>query len=47
MSAATDIDLDSTYVGGTVSLVRDLLKDDRFEALEVNASDLRRDTLNS
>jgi hypothetical protein len=43
---ATDIDLDSTYVGGSAALARDLLGDERFEALEVNASDLRGDTVN-
>jgi hypothetical protein len=43
---ATDIDLDSTYVGGSAALVRDLLQDERFEALQVNASDIRRDIVN-
>jgi hypothetical protein len=42
---ATDIDLDSTYVAGGAALVLDLLGDQRFEALEVNASDVRRDTV--
>jgi hypothetical protein len=43
---ATDIDLDSTYVGGSAALVRDVLRDELFEAFEVNASDVRGDTVN-
>lgn len=43
---ATDIDLDSTYVGGSAALIRDLLGDRRFEALDVTASDVRGDTVN-
>lgn len=43
---ATDIDLDSTYVGGSAALARNLLEDERFEALQVNASDIRRDIVN-
>jgi hypothetical protein len=43
---ATDIDLDSTYVGGSATLVRELLGDTRFEALELSAGDRRGDTIN-
>lgn len=35
----TDVDLDSTYLGGTVALVADLLADDRLEALPVGVND--------
>ena len=44
---ATEIDLDSTYVGGSTVLVRDLLNDQRLEALEVQGTDARADTINS
>ena len=43
---ATDIDLDSTHLGGSASLIREILADSRFEALEVNGSDERRDRIN-
>jgi hypothetical protein len=43
---ATDIDLDSTYIGGSAALIRDLLGDERFETLQVDASDVRGDTVN-
>lgn len=33
---ATDVDLDSTYVGGSAALVRDLLADHRLEVLAVD-----------
>lgn len=36
---ATDEDLDSTYLGGSAALVRDLLADERLEALSVNMAD--------
>jgi hypothetical protein len=38
---ATDIDLDSTYVGGSIALIDDLLDDAVFEALPVRESDVR------
>ncbi|MGI5167101.1 hypothetical protein ACQEU3_22405 [Spirillospora sp. CA-253888] len=37
--AATDIDLDSTYVGGSAALVAALVADPRLEALPVGAGD--------
>lgn len=43
---ATEIDLDSTHVGGSAALVHELLSDSRFEALEVHGSDRREDTIN-
>jgi hypothetical protein len=36
---ATEIDLDSTYVGGSTRLIADLLADDRLEALRVEVTD--------
>jgi hypothetical protein len=36
---ATEIDLDSTYVGGSKEMVESLLADDRFEALPASADD--------
>jgi len=36
---ATDVDLDSTYLGGSAALVRDLLADERLEALPVSVTD--------
>ncbi|MFC4905869.1 hypothetical protein [Actinomadura gamaensis] len=36
---ATEIDLESTYVGGSAALAEALLTDDRFEALSVTADD--------
>ncbi len=36
---ATEIDLDSTYVGGSEALVHQLLEDDRLEALAVDPDD--------
>lgn len=47
---ATEIDLDSTYVGGTEELIHALLQDQRLEALSVSPHDLitlDSDTLNS
>ena len=44
---ATEIDLDSTYVGGSVALVEEILGDPRFEALKVRATDRREDTINN
>jgi hypothetical protein len=38
--AATEIDLDSTYLGGSPALVRDLLADERLEACPVSEDDL-------
>jgi hypothetical protein len=43
---ATEIDLDSTYVGGSATMIRELLSDSRFEALEVRAADQRGDLVN-
>jgi hypothetical protein len=37
---ATEIDLDSTYVGGSAALIADLVGDDRLEALPVEVADL-------
>jgi hypothetical protein len=37
---ATEIDLDSTYLGGSPALVRDLLADERLEACPVSEDDL-------
>ena len=36
---ATEVDLDSTFVGGTAALVQDLLADERLEAWRVSATD--------
>ena len=36
---ATDVDLDSTYLGGSSALVRDVLADERLEALPVSVAD--------
>jgi hypothetical protein len=36
---ATEIDLDSTYVGGSPALIDDLLQDPRLEALAVHPDD--------
>ncbi|HEX6521169.1 MAG TPA: hypothetical protein VF070_14355 [Streptosporangiaceae bacterium] len=36
---ATEIDLDSTYLGGSSALVRDVLADERLEALRVSVDD--------
>jgi hypothetical protein len=36
---ATDVDLDSTYLGGSAALVRDLLADGRLEAVPVSVAD--------
>jgi hypothetical protein len=36
---ATEIDLDSTYLGGSADLIEKLLADDRFEALAVSPDD--------
>lgn len=36
---ATDIDLDSTYLGGSTTLVRDLMAADRLEVLPVSVDD--------
>jgi hypothetical protein len=36
---ATEIDLDSTYVGGSTRLIADLLANDRLEALRVEVTD--------
>lgn len=36
---ATEIDLDSTYVGGSTELIADLLADDRLEALPAEMTD--------
>jgi hypothetical protein len=36
---ATDVDLDSTYLGGSAALVRDLLADGRLEAVPVSVTD--------
>jgi hypothetical protein len=36
---ATEIDLDSTYIGGSSALIRDVLADDHLEALEVSIDD--------
>lgn len=36
---ATEIDLDSTYLGGSSALVRDVLADERLEALPVSVDD--------
>ena len=36
---ATEIDLDSTYLGGSSALVRDLLADQRLEALPASVTD--------
>lgn len=36
---ATDVDLDSTYIGGSAALVRDLLGDERLEAVPASAAD--------
>jgi hypothetical protein len=36
---ATDVDLDSTYLGGSAALVRDLLADARLEAVEAIVTD--------
>jgi len=36
---ATEIDLDSTYLGGSAELIESLVADDRFEALEVRPDD--------
>jgi hypothetical protein len=35
----TDVDLDSTYLGGSAALVRDLLADERLEAVPASATD--------
>jgi hypothetical protein len=43
---ATEIDLDSTYVGGSATMIRELLSDSRFDALEVRAADQRGDLVN-
>jgi hypothetical protein len=37
--AATEIDLDSTYVGGSAWLIREVLDDSRIEAVPVEAAD--------
>lgn len=37
--AATEVDLDSTYLGGPAALVRDLLADQRLEALPASVAD--------
>jgi hypothetical protein len=36
---ATEIDLDSSYLGGSAALVRDVLADDRLEAVPVSVDD--------
>jgi hypothetical protein len=36
---ATEIDLDSTYLGGSPALVRDVMADDRLEALPASVDD--------
>lgn len=36
---ATDVDLDSTYLGGSAALVRDLLADGRLEAVPASVTD--------
>jgi hypothetical protein len=36
---ATDVDLDSTYLGGSAALVRDVLADARLEAVPASVSD--------
>lgn len=36
---ATEIDLDSTYVGGSAALIEDLMADNRLEALRVEVTD--------
>jgi len=36
---ATEIDLDSTYLGGSSALVRDVLADERLEALPMSVAD--------
>lgn len=36
---ATEIDLDSTYVGGSVELIADLLADPRLEAFPAEVTD--------
>ena len=36
---ATDIDLDSTYLGGSAALVRDLVADQRLEAVPASVTD--------
>lgn len=36
---AGDTDLDSTYLGGSTELIRELLADERLEAWPVSASD--------
>jgi hypothetical protein len=43
---ATEIDLDSTYVGGSERLIADLLSDPRVEAMRVRADDDCGDTIN-
>jgi hypothetical protein len=43
---ATDIDLDSTHVGGSAALVEELLGDPRLEVLQVNGADERGDRVN-
>ena len=43
---ATEIDLDSTYIGGSQALAADLLNDPRVEATPVRAEDARGDTIN-
>ena len=43
---ATEIDLDSTYIGGSQALAADLLNDPRVEATPVRAGDARGDTIN-
>ncbi|GAA1594559.1 hypothetical protein GCM10009804_59010 [Kribbella hippodromi] len=37
---ATEIDLDSTYLGGTAALIADVLADERLEAVRVEVTDL-------
>jgi hypothetical protein len=36
---ATEIDLDSSYLGGSAALVRDLLADGRLEAVPASVAD--------
>jgi hypothetical protein len=36
---ATDVDLDSTYLGGSAALVADLLADERLEVFGVDVTD--------
>lgn len=36
---ATEIDLDSTYLGGTMKLISDVMADERLEAVPVDVTD--------